>query len=197
MRTLYLTPVGLRFQHRNRRRRVRVPSRPQTDTPANSNDDDFQLSEIGRPVSMTRKTANARVRSWRRSPRRYTIFLPVSQGRHRRRPAATDPVHGHAQTDPDTFEVRHQHPEDHAVHEDGVGRQVRARRTRTAPGPPVRRWRQGKMSSSESNGGHAFGPRRHDARPRHGSSLIFRTVSFRPSTRSPAPPKPKPAKAAN
>jgi len=45
----------------------------------------------------------------------------------RRQPATQCPFNGHAQADPDATQVGHKHPEDHAVHENGVGGQVRAR----------------------------------------------------------------------
>lgn len=56
-----------------------------------------------------------------------------------RRRSTTDPIHGHAQANPDTSEIGDQHPEDHAIYENGVRGQVRARRTRAASGPSLRR----------------------------------------------------------
>lgn len=120
---------------------------------------------------MKRNTRSARFRFSECfcSIRAMLVFI-LQQGRGG--PAA-DPFHGHAQTDPDPLEIRHQHPEDHAVHEDGVGRQVRARRTRTAPGQAVRRRRPGKT------------------RLRSRVPVFLHILdNFRLFTKIPAPPKP-------
>jgi len=49
--------------------------------------------------------------------------------KERRHRSTAKPEHGHSETDFNAFKICDEHPKNHAVHEDGVRRQVRKSRT--------------------------------------------------------------------